>query len=482
MSRWLSLAYPALLGVACVFSLYADTPVSLPQTFRALAVAVGAAGVVQLVLSLVLRSALAGALGATFLVLWVMFGWILLAPLTAVVVWEWLRLRLSRTRRLTAPSLAAFLHSAGPPVATALLTAAVAVGIINGAIGLPRLPAATAPTAVAVDGPDVFVVLLDAYARGDTLAEFGYNNNPFLDGLKQRGFQVAEHSRSNYSRTGLTLASMFNMAHVADIPALSSRPEGYNQQHRLVGDTLHAGNPALDELHRSGYETFYIPSRAAQYAVEPVEHMLAGTELDNFEVYLVTKTIIGPLLRTLAPTALYDQQRDRTRDSFATLARIASEPAPRPRFVFAHLMTPHPPFVFDRDGGTPPLPPCYPGTCGILDPPRDLELYRSRYVDQLAYTNELVLAAVDAIIAAQSDAVVVLMSDHGSRLVFSDFAESTRNLMAIRADRIQVPDTMTPISLFPLLFNAYLGTALGLPAARSFASLERTPWPLVEVP
>ena len=41
--------------------------------------------------------------------------------------------------------------------------------------------------------PDIYVVLLDAYPRADTLDnDFGYDNSPFLDGLRAEGFDVAE--------------------------------------------------------------------------------------------------------------------------------------------------------------------------------------------------------------------------------------------------------------------------------------------------
>lgn len=479
--RQVALAYPPVLAAAFVLSIYTDTPVSLAQTFRALAVAIGVTTLVQLGLSLLLRSPRAGALGAAFALLFSLFGFIVLAPLTATLVWEWARLRLARTRGLSVPSPAAII---GPPASVftvGFLAVALATGIGSGAIGLPRLPAAIAPATAAVEGPDMFVILLDAYARADTLAELGYDNSPFLEGLEERGFQVPEQSRSNYSRTGLTLASMFNMAYIADLPALASPPEGYNEQHRLISDTLHSGNPALDALHRSGYESFYIPSRVAQYAVEPVNHMLAGAELDNFEIFMLGKSVLGPRITALAAGTIYDQQRSRTLDAFATIARLAGESNLQPRFVFAHLMMPHPPFVFDADGATPPLAECTPTRCAILEAPVDGELHLSRYLDQLAYTNKLVTQTVDAIIAAEPDAVIVLMSDHGSRITFSDRVEATHNFMAIRANRVDVPQAMTPIGLFPLLLNAYLGTAFESPDARSFASLERTPWPMVEV-
>lgn len=60
--------------------------------------------------------------------------------------------------------------------------------------------------------PSVYYIILDGYARQDILSEvFSFDNRPFLEGLQARGFQIAEHSHSNYPNTALSLASSLNM-------------------------------------------------------------------------------------------------------------------------------------------------------------------------------------------------------------------------------------------------------------------------------
>ena len=59
------------------------------------------------------------------------------------------------------------------------------------------------------DAPDVYVILLDGYARADVLANaFGYDDSPFLDGLRSDGFEVADASHSNYLVTNLSVSSL----------------------------------------------------------------------------------------------------------------------------------------------------------------------------------------------------------------------------------------------------------------------------------
>jgi len=77
--------------------------------------------------------------------------------------------------------------------------------------------------------PNIYYIVLDAYARADVLRDiYGHDNRPFLRHLRDRGFYVAQRSRSNYCRTFLSLTSSLNMQHVADLgvpvgPELSDR-------------------------------------------------------------------------------------------------------------------------------------------------------------------------------------------------------------------------------------------------------------------
>ena len=48
--------------------------------------------------------------------------------------------------------------------------------------------------------PDVYYVILDGYARADALAtHYGYDNEPFLDALRERGFVVADQGHLELS-------------------------------------------------------------------------------------------------------------------------------------------------------------------------------------------------------------------------------------------------------------------------------------------
>ncbi|NIM93570.1 MAG: hypothetical protein GTO18_07650, partial [Anaerolineales bacterium] len=71
---------------------------------------------------------------------------------------------------------------------------------------------------VAEPAPDIYYIILDAYAREDTLKEvYDYDNSTFVNALEDRGFYVVDQSRSNYSYTSLSIASSLNMDYVENL-------------------------------------------------------------------------------------------------------------------------------------------------------------------------------------------------------------------------------------------------------------------------
>ncbi len=91
-----------------------------------------------------------------------------------------------------------------------------AVPILRSSIQLnkPEPPSVVANAAVQSGEqsmPDIYYIVLDAYARNDILNEvIGYDNSEFLNELKDRGFYLPECAFSNYDGTVLTLTSVLN--------------------------------------------------------------------------------------------------------------------------------------------------------------------------------------------------------------------------------------------------------------------------------
>src|SRR5690606_37577348 len=82
-------------------------------------------------------------------------------------------------------------------------------------------------TLIDAQKPDIYYLIFDKYAGVNTLTNFyDYDNQPFLNQLRQREFFVAEDSHANYPKTTFSLSSTRNYDYLqnlinAEDPAIS---------------------------------------------------------------------------------------------------------------------------------------------------------------------------------------------------------------------------------------------------------------------
>lgn len=89
---------------------------------------------------------------------------------------------------------------------------------------------------------------------------------------------------------------------------------------------------------------------------------------------------------------------------------------PRPKFVFAHILAPHPPFIFGENGEA-----AKHGDCNGLDGSLfkgTAEDYRNGYPKQMAYISKKIQEAVDEILAKSNPPpIIIIQGDHGSSML-----------------------------------------------------------------
>ena len=73
-------------------------------------------------------------------------------------------------------------------------------------------------------------------------------------------------------------------------------------------------------------------------------------QVDSFEAPLFRSGSLPHVLPDLQRSWFHEQQRERIHATFDQLASLATESAAEPRLIFAHVMAPHPPMVFEADG------------------------------------------------------------------------------------------------------------------------------------
>lgn len=335
-----------------------------------------------------------------------------------------------------------------------------------------RAPATARPTAPgAADLPDIYYVVLDAYGRADVLKElYGHDNAPFLEALKARGFSVLERSRSNYQQTTPSIASTLNMDYLPGLMTQHAEWPGLITWQRLI-----AQNRLQRRLQAKGYKTVSILSGwSVTNHLPQSDVVLSSSNMDEFQRVLYRSfhfplVSLGNYHSSHRQVILYNLEK---------LERVPAE-VPGPKFVFAHLVCPHSPYVFDREGNEIPEPAKQEGF--------QVEwTQREKYLDQLVYLNGRVLKVVDEILAQSArPPVILLASDHGPASLGiakpptpGMVKERTSNLMALRVpcgDGAAPPADMTPVNLFRFVMDACLGEKMGLLPDRVYYSTYEAP-------
>lgn len=459
--------HPLLLPVVFVLGFHLATAAPVDWLVRPLLIGVGLSATVYAICRLALRDWYVAAFVASAVLLVIAgLGWyplILVAAAAAIALYPPLR-RWRRERLL-------WLHRRSVNRALDTVTGVLLVILI--VQGLPHLVPPTrdaeSPPALGSAGPNIHIIILDGYARADTLAEWGFDNAPFLASLESRGFDVSEGARSSYRSTPLVIASLLRMAHIPDFPVDPPADElGQARLLRLMSEDV----PALSALSQAGYEIRVVDAGIEQTRIGPA-HDVEGREYPTtLELALLQKTMVAGLIHTVAPDLLPGMHRARVEGGLKSLA----ETGERPRFTVAHYVTPHPPFVYAEDGSLPDQPPCFPATCSFYGASSaELSLtneeFQRWYIDQVAGLNLVVLEALDAVLAADPDAVIVLMSDHGSRFDGQTAPlEPYRPLFAARTPGHPnlYGDEPSNTQTLAVLLNAYLDGDVPVPTNQRF--------------
>ena len=81
---------------------------------------------------------------------------------------------------------------------------------------IPRKSEVTDPALVAPENPpDIYYIVLDAYARTDILNDFfGFDNAAFTEYLLEKGFVIPLDNHSNYASTEMSITSTLNMQYI----------------------------------------------------------------------------------------------------------------------------------------------------------------------------------------------------------------------------------------------------------------------------
>lgn len=307
--------------------------------------------------------------------------------------------------------------------------------------------------------PDVYYIVLDGYSRQDILAErFEFDNSAFVQALRELGFYVADCSQTNYTQTLLAMTSTLNMAYLDDVGEWKQTTDLFElvQQNAVrrifaeMGYTTVAFETGYYWLNLEDVDVFYT---AVERAVNPGEAQL---RVNGFEAMLIRQSaglvltdLLAFLPGGLQPDLEYPNRAhaEQVLYAFEKLADIPLEVS-SPKFVYAHIVSPHSPIVFGPEGEWVTLP-------ADLDDAG----WRKAHTDQIQYVNQRTLEVVSELITVSArEPVIILQGDHGAMISDQENHVEILNAYYLPGDgEMDLYATISPVNSFRVILNRYFG-------------------------
>ncbi len=255
------------------------------------------------------------------------------------------------------------------------------------------------------------------------------------------------------------MASALNMQYLQE---LSEKFDPETTSRRLLWDSL-KHNAVRYNFESMGYETITFDTGFEWLNIEDADHFLSpppiSSGMTEFEGLLLRTT----LARYIDDWGWVDPDylmgvsfRDRFNNVLNNVDNIAR--MPEPTFTYLHMISPHPPFVFDPNGN-----PTYPPDFWNDQRMYPAGLYQEGYLNQLQFLNKKILEAVDTILA-ESDVppIIIIQGDHGPWLQPKEKRMWILAAMYLPGHEDKLYSTITPVNMFRLVFNSYFGGKYGL--------------------
>jgi len=454
--------YPIVVGLVLVVQLMAFNGVGFYSSVRVLVAVALFSLVATFLFRLVLGDRARSGVAAFLLMVAVLAGdkilvWAALAGVVAIVVER----RVLGGLKIPWPTIGRASRVFAAVLCLAILFQAVQLGAPKVLLyslttqGILR-PSRSFTVPVSAAKPDIYLILLDGYARADALRqEFGVDEGPFLSALEARGLSVSSRATTQYATTVQVLMAMFNMQLIQDIPQMQPVFDGTNDEvveavvHEIVEQNL-----LFDVLYRQGYEIDGISSGFADVSLRTADHQYSSGTLNEVELGMLSRSIVGDLVDLVAPDLISNQQRTRILRNLSTAGELAQDRPGHPRFVFVHVPSPHPPWVFNADGSARQVTNIEnlysddPAGTGLSE-----DQLKSGYAGAVQAIQRPVLDTIDSIEKNSAvPPIIILFGDHGSWVGARPGDERLRFLPLLAA---KVPGVAHPLADDEALVNVF---------------------------
>ncbi|MCZ6703244.1 MAG: sulfatase-like hydrolase/transferase [Ignavibacteria bacterium] len=287
--------------------------------------------------------------------------------------------------------------------------------------------------------PDIYFIILDGYTGFSGLQKYwNFENSELKKFLKINGFFIAEKGKTIYNVTNYSIASTFNMSE------LNFEADNlYAKSSYLSLANIIQKNIVVEHFYEIGYDFInlsFFDIRDKKKFYEDIYFLKSGNIYQSRSIYGHLYEFYNELITDMAFINL---------NIFNRLKNMRSAPNKKPKFIYAHIMMPHPPYYFDAEGNK--------NNSKVAHDSKN----QMSYLEQLKYTNHLLMETLKSILNPnRSPPIIVVQGDHG----FRHFKEKNKKDVEFSVlscyyfpgqDYSLFTDSMKTINTFRLIFNKY---------------------------
>jgi hypothetical protein len=279
---------------------------------------------------------------------------------------------------------------------------------------------------------------------------------------------VATCSQSNYVTSELSLGSALEMDYLQNLgPGFNAT----NEDQSLIWNSIRYNTLEAD-LKKIGYTTVAFATGFSWSELDNSDMYITPapywSDLTSFENLLLHTTPIRHL-EDVGILNLFnidgERFRERTLLDFNSVPRLASMPGTK--FVFMHILSPHPPFVFNADGSKISDPSSFIDKNGNYT----LDKYQQGYRDAVPFDDQELEKTISTLISKSTRPLVILLqTDTGPWFTTGPGQFTILNAYYMPGHTAQLYPGISPVNSFRVVLNAYFGAKMPLLNDQSFYS------------
>lgn len=281
--------------------------------------------------------------------------------------------------------------------------------------------------------PNIYHIIFDAYTGFDALKKhWNYSDITFLKNLNTRNVEIAFGAHTCKDNTLESINALYNLSpfnHNIKFRTLATKSNLFRQ---LINNSVVPNNIASNGYEVHNLSIFDINDEKRYWNFPWLDPNI------NFTEFCFNQSLIGSLYKNIQSK----KQSSVNLEIIEALKNVIKSDKHSPLFTYAHLIMPHPPQNFDKNGN-------YVGS---------ITNSREAYLDELQYCNKIMVELIDLVRKHDPTAILILQSDHGSGMLPEVYEDEVSNILCILVApeeyKIEWPNNMINHNTYKYIFNA----------------------------